>query len=67
MAGDPASWNDYFTPPRPSGARHIGDDGGQELYDHDADPNEWTNLASRAEYASIVDELARFVPRTNAR
>ena len=42
-------------------------DGGQELYDHDADPNEWTNLASRAEYASIVDELARFVPRTNAR
>ena len=40
-------------------------DGGQELYDHDADPNEWTNLASRAEYAAVVEELAGFLPTTN--
>ena len=43
------------------------EDGGRELYDHDADPHEWTNLASRPEYASVVEELAGFIPRTNAR
>ena len=37
-------------------------DGGRELYDHDADPNEWTNLASLPEYASVVEELAGFLP-----
>ncbi|MCE2557550.1 MAG: DUF4976 domain-containing protein [Acidobacteria bacterium] len=42
-------------------------DGGQELYDHDADPNEWTNLASLPEYASVVEELAAFLPATNVR
>ena len=42
-------------------------DGGRELYDHDADPNEWTNLASLPEYASVVEELAAFLPETNAR
>ncbi|MXX75962.1 MAG: sulfatase [Holophagales bacterium] len=40
-------------------------DGGQELYDHDTDPNEWTNLASVPEYAPVVDELAGFLPTTN--
>ena len=25
-------------------------DGGQELYDHEADPNEWSNLASLRRY-----------------
>ncbi len=42
-------------------------DGGKELYDHDADPNEWTNLASLPEYASVVDELAGFLPGRNVR
>jgi len=42
-------------------------DGGKELYDHDADPNEWTNLASLPEYASVVEELAAFLPATNVR
>ena len=42
-------------------------DGGQELYDHDADPNEWTNLAALAEYASVVEDLARHLPAANAR
>jgi len=41
--------------------------GGQELYDHEADPNEWTNLASMPEYASVVQELAAFLPGTNVR
>lgn len=42
-------------------------DGGRELYDHHADPNEWTNLASLPEYASVVEELAAFLPKTNVR
>jgi arylsulfatase A-like enzyme len=40
-------------------------DGGQELYDHDADPNEWTNLASAAEYTSVMAELAKSLPKSN--
>jgi arylsulfatase A-like enzyme len=40
-------------------------DGGQELYDHDADPNEWTNLASIPEYASVMARLAKSLPTTN--
>ena len=31
---------------------------GRELYDHDADPSELTNLAEKAEYADIVSELS---------
>lgn len=30
---------------------------GEELYDHDADPHEYTNLASKPEYASILDNM----------
>jgi arylsulfatase A-like enzyme len=41
-------------------------DGGEELYDHHADPMEWTNLASRPEYATVKTQLARSLPRTNA-
>ncbi|HBJ38478.1 MAG TPA: iduronate-2-sulfatase, partial [Planctomycetaceae bacterium] len=32
-------------------------DRGHELYDHDADPRELTNLADNPEYAEIVKEL----------
>jgi arylsulfatase A-like enzyme len=42
-------------------------DGGRELYDHDADPHEWKNLASLPEYTSVVEELAAFLPETNVR
>ena len=34
-------------------------DGGEELYDHAADPNEWTNLAGRAKYKAVIADLAR--------
>jgi len=39
------------------------DDGkqGVELYDHDADPHEWTNLAKEATYASTVTEMKRLL------
>ncbi|MCA9064001.1 MAG: sulfatase [Planctomycetaceae bacterium] len=41
------------------------DDGSEELYDHDTDPYEWTNVASRSEYASVKAELARWMPSVN--
>lgn len=34
---------------------------GAELYDHQSDPNEWTNLAPKPEQASIVAELKRLL------
>ncbi|VGO20502.1 sulfatase [Pontiella sulfatireligans] len=36
--------------------------GTEELYDHDKDPNEWTNLASNPEHAGIIKELRKFLP-----
>ena len=40
-------------------------DGGEELYDHDADPYEWTNLAGAAEHEQVKAELARWLPKIN--
>ncbi|MBI1246480.1 sulfatase-like hydrolase/transferase [bacterium] len=37
-------------------------DGSQELYDMQADPNEWTNLAGKAEFAPVIQELSKFLP-----
>jgi arylsulfatase A-like enzyme len=34
-------------------------DGGEELFDHGVDPFEWTNLAARAEFAAVREDLAR--------
>jgi len=40
-------------------------DGSEELYDHDADSLEWTNLARDARYATVRQELARWMPAEN--
>jgi arylsulfatase A-like enzyme len=40
-------------------------DGGEELYDHAADPYEWTNLASKPEHAALKAELAKWFPKEN--
>ena len=40
-------------------------DGGQELYDYNRDPNEWTNLASIPEYSSVKSKLANWLPAEN--
>ena len=40
-------------------------DGGEELYDETVDPNEWTNLASKPEFASKKQELAKWLPTVN--
>ncbi len=42
-------------------------DGSEELYDHNADPHEWTNLAKDAKFASVKENLAKWLPRTNAK
>jgi arylsulfatase A-like enzyme len=35
----------------------LANDGTEELYDHRADPNEWYNLAGKAEHLNMQDEL----------
>jgi arylsulfatase A-like enzyme len=41
-------------------------DGSEELYDHDADPQEWKNLASEASLADVKAELAKHFPAQDA-
>lgn len=45
-------------------------DGSEELYDHDTDPNEWSNLAAekprRAEHKDVIERLKKHLPKTNA-
>jgi hypothetical protein len=40
--------------------------GDEELYDHQSDPHEWTNLAGKPEFSSTKAELARWLPTNNA-
>lgn len=41
-------------------------DGSEELYDHQADANEWTNLAGESKYAPVKEDLARWLPQHEA-
>ncbi len=41
-------------------------DGGEELYDRSADPNEFHNLAARPEREGVKRELARWMPARSA-
>jgi arylsulfatase A-like enzyme len=41
-------------------------DGSEELYDHATDPEEWTNLAGRPQYADVIAGLARHIPEQPA-
>lgn len=38
-------------------------DGSEELYDMQADPNEWTNLADQSEHAATLKELRGWLPK----
>ncbi len=40
-------------------------DGGEELYNEETDPLEWTNLARDEQYAATKAELAKWLPREN--
>jgi arylsulfatase A-like enzyme len=41
-------------------------DGTEELYDHENDPMEWTNLAGNAETAAVKKKLGKWLPNENA-
>src|SRR5262249_4588945 len=48
---------------RTEGSRYIRyANGDEELYDETKDPNEWTNLAGKAEFAAKKTELAKLLP-----
>jgi arylsulfatase A-like enzyme len=40
-------------------------DGTEELYDHESDALEWTNLANDPKYAGVKKELAKWLPEKN--
>ncbi|QDV38417.1 sulfatase [Tautonia plasticadhaerens] len=42
------------------------EDGSEELYDHDLDPNEWRNLADAPEHREVKAALAASLPKTDA-
>ena len=42
------------------------DDGSQELYDHNIDPHEWTNLAEKSEFEGTIVELSQWIPKAFA-
>jgi len=44
----------------------VYEDGTEELYDHDTDPQEWKNLANDQKYAGVKKELIVFLPKVNA-
>ena len=41
-------------------------DGSEELYNHDKDPYEWTNVAADANYADVKAAFASHIPAINA-
>jgi arylsulfatase A-like enzyme len=41
-------------------------DGGEELYDHDKDEMEWTNLAGKPEFTKVKQQLAKWLPKSDA-
>lgn len=41
------------------------EDGSEELYDHQEDPQEWTNLADDPGYQEIKAELKKYLPKIN--
>lgn len=41
-------------------------DGTEELYDHNVDPMEWTNLATKPDLAKVKLDLAQWLPKNDA-
>ncbi len=42
------------------------EDGGEELYDHKVDPNEWNNVAGEEKYQEEKKKLKKLLPANNA-
>lgn len=40
-------------------------DGSEELYDHESDPHEWTNLIGQPDLADVVKEHRRWLPKVD--
>jgi arylsulfatase A-like enzyme len=40
-------------------------DGSEELYDHETDPDEYTNLAGLSEHAEVIERHAAWLPKIN--
>ncbi|RMG37523.1 MAG: DUF4976 domain-containing protein [Planctomycetota bacterium] len=40
-------------------------DGSEELYDMQADPHEWTNLAGDRRFSKVIAELRRYLPKVD--
>ncbi|MCX6895274.1 MAG: sulfatase [Verrucomicrobia bacterium] len=40
-------------------------DNSEELYDIQADPNEWTNIVANPKFTAVVKDLAQWLPKTN--
>jgi arylsulfatase A-like enzyme len=50
-----------------NGYRYIRyEDGGEELYDHSKDPNEWTNQANNPDFKDEKDAMKQYLPKVNA-
>ncbi len=47
--------------------RYVTYPGGDQLYDHEVDPMEWSNLASAPEHAAVKRELAAHIPKNPSR
>ena len=59
-------WNNHGL--RTSNFRYIRyEDGGEELYDHREDPNEWINIAGKTENEAIKAELQELLPKNDSR
>jgi arylsulfatase A-like enzyme len=43
------------------------EDGGEELYDHAADPNEWFNLAGEPGKEELIQQLKEYLPAVNVK
>jgi len=41
----------------------LYNDGSEELYDHNTDPDEFTNIAGRPEFMDLKAELKKWVPK----
>lgn len=51
-----------------NGYRYIRyEDGTEELYDHNSDPNEWTNEANNPKYKNKIEELKKLLPQVNSK
>lgn len=42
------------------------EDGSEELYDHDSDPQEWVNLAGRSDMQGVIEQLRTQLPKRDA-